>query len=206
MTDVVKKKRPKIGMSYTDTDLPAIIMPAEQFLDRRPAILTGALENCDTKGDYIEKIVSLWGDTQRYFVIIGRYLNRAKAQLSHGEFEPMIQRELPFGQSVANRLMAVAAAIEAQIVSVDVLPLSYTTVYEIVSLTEQERASAREEGLIRPDVRREEILAFKRRIRAESQDPITEKHRILVRLRRQRERLDRQIALLEQELGVLEER
>ncbi|CAK0756477.1 hypothetical protein CCP2SC5_210047 [Azospirillaceae bacterium] len=199
MKEIVKRKRPKLGMSYSSDD-DSVIIPAENFQDRRPDILNGVLDHCSSKTEYVDKISVLWNETQRCFIMIGRYLNYAKTQLSHGEFEPMIQRELPFGQSVANRLMAVSAAIEANIISIDVLPNSYTIAYEIISLTEQERDIAKNEGLIRQDVRREEIVAFKRRLRSSTVDKKSEIQRSLMKLINQRNKINQQIHALETEL------
>ena len=41
------------------------------------------------------------GAMQRRVLMIGRYLNRAKTMLPHGEFQHMIKAELPFSEQVA---------------------------------------------------------------------------------------------------------
>ena len=53
--------------------------------ERKAAIITAEVALA-TKDDYIREITSLWNDARQRFLLIGRYLNRAKEQLPHGEF------------------------------------------------------------------------------------------------------------------------
>jgi hypothetical protein len=202
MAEIARKKRPKIGMSYGEDGAKAVLKPAEQHVDTRAEVLVKAEEQLTTKVEFVNKIQVLWQEAQHQFVRIGRYLNQAKARLAHGEFEPMIRRELPFSHQVANKLMAVAAAIDTQLIGPEELPTSWTTAYELVSLNDAERVDARKRGLVRPDVTREEVMAYKAQMRAG--DPVEAKRRLLQRLIRQRERLEQKIAVLEQELKLNE--
>ena len=79
--------------------------------ERKAAIITAEVALA-TKDDYIREITSLWNDARQRFLLIGRYLNRAKEQLPHGEFQAMLRAELPFSEQVAFQMRSVVAAID----------------------------------------------------------------------------------------------
>src|SRR5512132_2789485 len=85
--------------------------------DERVAAVTVADIDLRTKGDFVREIFNLWRDVQRRVLMIGRYLNRAKTLLPHGEFQQMIKAELPFSEQVAYQMRQVAAAVECRAVS-----------------------------------------------------------------------------------------
>jgi hypothetical protein len=118
-----------------------------------------------TREEFAARIGVLWKDAQRTFVEIGRHLQRAKVQLPHGEFEAMIERDLPFGKNAAYKLRVVAEAIDLGRLPSDLAPQDYSTCYLIASLKDEELAVARERNLVRPDVMRADLLAFKRSLK-----------------------------------------
>ena len=62
----------------------------------------------------------------------GPCLNVAKTELAHGEFLAMIERELPFGPSTAQRLMMIAEdARLTNAAHAQFLPSSWMTLYEL---------------------------------------------------------------------------
>jgi len=117
------------------------------------------------KEDFIREISKLWQDTYNRFVLIGRYLTQAKATLPHGDYQSMIERELPFGVKIAHQLRTVAEAIDRGALPVERLPHSYSVIYQITTLNESERDMALQAGVIRPDTTRAEVIRFKRSIR-----------------------------------------
>ncbi|MGQ9368778.1 DUF3102 domain-containing protein [Azospirillum sp. ST 5-10] len=132
---------------------------------RFDVIGTGLVELSDAD-DFAAEIGRLWNESHERFVLIGQYLEQAKRKLPHGGFIAMIEERLPFGRGVAHKLMAAARAIESGLVPREIAPPSYSLVYEIGTLDEAERAEALAAGIIRPDMRRAELVAFKRRRRA----------------------------------------
>lgn len=163
--------------------IPEVRRTAIPSIHRPPAKLC-------TRAEFAGEIGRLWREANNSFVEAGRRLNEAKEALGHGEFMSMVAADLPFSHSVANRLMRVSAALDAPEppVPIELLPPSYATVYEVVSLTSAEQKRAIAEGIIRPDMRREDVAAFKRRVRAtitdELADLLEERKRLKDRLAR----------------------
>lgn len=79
----------------------------------------------------------------------------AKGQLEHGEFGQMIQRDLPFHDSTARRLMGIAShALIADGARVHVLPNHWGTLYELTKVPLPIREEALEDGRIHPEMER----------------------------------------------------
>jgi hypothetical protein len=158
----------------------------------------------ETKSDFIEEIRRLWGDAQKRILAIGRYLNAAKTKLPHGEFELMIARELPFSRQTAFYLRTAAAAIDEGRLTEEEAPNSYATLYQLATLDDAYLALARQRNLVRSDVTREEVLAFKRSLRKEGEADRQvalqrRREQILVELQRLKVELDE----IEREMGVV---
>ena len=119
-----------------------------------------------TGSEFVADITRRFGYVKEQFLIIGRELNRAKEILAHGEFLPIIQKALPFGEGVAEQLMAVAKSVDCQRIAVDRLPISYSVAYQLISLKDHELTEADKAGLVRPNVTRKEVLVFKRNLRS----------------------------------------
>lgn len=158
------------------------------------------VEKLRTRANFADAISRLWRDAEENFIAIGRYLNHAKTVLQHGEFMEMMERDLPFRYSTGNRLMKVAAALDTGELPVERLPPSHAAVYEILTLSPVEREEALSREIIRPDARRGDIIAFKKRVRAKSASEVEAKRARLAALVAERERLDREIAALRAEL------
>ncbi len=151
--------------------------------------------------DFAAEIRRAWAESQESFLLIGRYLTAAKDRLQHGEFMAMVASDLPFSHQTANKLMSVARFIESGELPPNSLPNASETCYQITTLTVEERAQALKEGVIRPAMRREDILQFKRRIRTPSHDNMeTERHR----LEAERDRLLKRLNEINQALGALD--
>ena len=152
---------------------------ARAFLEAQRALVDGELKirtgselvvepdwtKFRTGSEFVEAVSTRYARIKNDFLTIGRMLNCARENLPHGEFMPMIRRELPFGEDVAEMLMAVAKKVDEKKLSADQLPPAYSIAYQIASLKEDELKQAVAEGLVRPDVKRAEIEQFKRRIR-----------------------------------------
>lgn len=132
-------------------------------LSRAEGLLNAVVPQNDAAG-YVREISRLWNEAKDKFLAIGEYLTLAKQQLAHGEYEAMIRSQLPFGKSAAHRIRAVAEAVRDGRLTRDSLPQSYATAYELTLLTDQQLRIAEDRGLVRPDVYRSEIVAFRRAV------------------------------------------
>jgi len=169
--------------------------------DPRIDVFSNAVIQYDRREDFVREIGALWQRAQETFLTIGRYLAMAKARLPHGEYTAMIERELPFGPGAALQIRGAAQAVDSGRLPADRLPPNYSTIYTLSTLPDDALERARQEGLIRPTLKRAEVVAFKRRVLTVLADPEPGEARArrLAELRRQREALDAEIARLEAE-------
>jgi len=114
--------------------------------------------------DYVAEIETLWKEAAETFLLIGRNLNKAKEILPHGEYQRMVESCLPFDRSRAYQLRMVAAMVDNGRVAEGDLPRSSATAFLFASLDRDAIARAKEEGVLRPDVRRQEVQEWKRRL------------------------------------------
>jgi N6-adenosine-specific RNA methylase IME4 len=121
-----------------------------------------------TAAGYAERINACHQRTLEAIVEAGALLIRAKENLFHGDFEGMIERDLPFGPRHARRLMAIAS--DQRIVNrthVSVLPEAVGTLYELTKLDDCTFERRISDGTIRPDMVRQDIavaLKYERRV------------------------------------------
>ena len=149
-----------------------------------------------TRANFADAIGEAWTEAEENFTTIGRYLNHAKSVLNHGEFMGMVEADLPFRYSTANRLMKVAAALDAGALPADRLPPSYATVYELLTLSDEERRQAIKEGVVRPDMQRKDVTEFRKRLRQPDQSK-------RAKLETEREKLRKRLQEIEAELASI---
>jgi Protein of unknown function (DUF3102) len=174
----------------------ANLLPSQSARDAEimpPRTARTTLAELRTRANFAEAIRGVWAEAEENFSAIGRYLNHAKSVLNHGEFMGMIETDLPFRYSTANRLMKVAAAVDAGALPADRLPPSYATVYELLTLSESERQKAIEEGIVRPDMQRKDVTEFRRRMRRAAEDRTLSLETERVRLLKRIDEIDRQL-------------
>lgn len=167
---------------------------------RMEAVRTTA-ERLPTREAYAAEVSRLWHEAQDRFVAIGEYLVHAKETLPHGEYEKMVAYDLPFGRAVAHALRTVAFAVSNGRIAKPELPRSYTTAYFLAALKPHHLALARERGLLRADVPRSAVDAFRRELRSDSGDRRDELGRERARLRKQMEVIRVRLAEIEADLG-----
>jgi hypothetical protein len=105
-----------------------------------------------------------WQRAGKAFLRIGRLLLEAERKLSKTEYDSLIEgsgRLLPFGRTVAVQLRRVAQAVDSRRLPEDRCPSAYSVAYSLVTLPDEHLRLAEERNLIRPDVRREEVKAFR---------------------------------------------
>jgi hypothetical protein len=93
--------------------------------------------------------------TVKAILKLGRALSAAKKALPHGEFLKMIEHDLPFTASVAQRLMIIAADPKLQkLHSAQLLPPSWGTLYELAKLPAETFEQSVKAGTIHPQMTR----------------------------------------------------
>jgi len=157
------KAAPMPGPSALAVPTPAAL-PASKA-DRRASDISDAVVPCRTRQEFTQEIRYHWSRSRKEFLSIGRYLNRAKDILPHGEFEAMIESDMPFSVETAFRFRAVADAIDTGRLTMDVLPGAESVAYQIVTMKPEELERAKAVGLVRPDVTRRQLIAFKQSLR-----------------------------------------
>lgn len=156
-----------------------------------------------TLDDFSGEVNRLWSAAGRAFIQTGRALNRAKEKLAHGDFMVLTSQRLPFSHNIADRLMAIARAVDDGVYPAEALPPNYTVAYQLVSLYEHERMVALKEGLVTPAVTRRAIEEFKKRMRPRQEDSEARQRdrKRLASLIGQRARIDAEIAQIKERLG-----
>jgi hypothetical protein len=140
---------------------------------------------------FVGRIKDLWQDVHHRFLMIGRLLVQAKKVLPHGEFDKMVEAELPFTAGIASQLRAVAEAVDTNRLAIDEMPKTYSVAYQLTTLDDEALKKARQEGLVHPDVRRAEVIRFKKSLKDSTglvPDPVRAR-RLLEHYRRLREQM-----------------
>lgn len=111
------------------------------------------------------RIAAAWNKSVQGIIETGQLLIDAKASLDHGEFENMVENDLPFQPTTAQRLMKVSRDDRlANPARVQLLPPSWGTLYELTKLTDAQFEAGVKSGLIRPDMLRTAIRAENRKL------------------------------------------
>lgn len=112
--------------------------------------------------EYGLRITSEWRNSVKAIIETGNLLCVAKKELKHGEFGRLFSDKLvPFSQDTAEKLMAIARNPRiTNSANLRNLPPSWSTLYELTRLREDEWTEAKARGLIRGDVLGREIKYF----------------------------------------------
>jgi Protein of unknown function (DUF3102) len=149
--------------------------------------------------EYVSEISRLWNRAQDAFLEIGRLLIRAKDTLPHGEYVAAVEAELPFSARTAYQLREAARWATGGTVPMERLPGSYSTIYLLSTFKPPLLKEAERDGLIRPELKRAELIEWRRRKSGAGEGEEEVRSR-LARLKRERAKLDEEIAQLEAEL------
>jgi hypothetical protein len=188
----------QIPKKQARADAPNIILRTS---DSRLRSLSNSIVDLETEAEVVHEVSKLWREAQEKFLTIGRYLVRAKRRFA-GNYERVILPQLPFGRQVAFQLRTVAAAVDGGKIEEEVLPRSYSTAYTLVTLETEHLQLARSRNLVRPDVARSEIEAFRREIlRTSGPQRFAALERERQHVARELERLHRRIAEIDDELS-----
>lgn len=114
---------------------------------------------------WAQEITTAWRTSVEGILHTGRLLIAAKAdpKLPHGQFEAMIEHDLPFQPSTARRLMIVARnRLLADRAHGHVLPPSWRTLYELTRLPVEQLDRRLTAGDITPELERHTVIAWRR--------------------------------------------
>lgn len=167
--------------------------------DARVHALQSAKQQPQRAEDFVSEISRLWSRAQGAFLEIGQLLIKAKEILPHGEYVAAVEAELPFSARTAYQLREAARWATSGPVPMERLPDSYSTIYLLSTMEPPLLQEAEQDGLIRPQLKRAELIEWRRR-KGRGGDRSQERLARLDQLRKQRARLDEEIARLEAEL------
>jgi len=171
--------------------------------DARVQALQAVSLTPQTPDDYVEAIGRLWTRAQTAFLEIGRLLIRAKETLPHGEYMSAVEERLPFVARTAYQLREAARwALEMEqrkAIHFSQLPNSYSTIYLLSTLDPSTYEAAEHEGIVRPSLKRAELIAWRKRRAGGVRDQkwLSERREQLLR---ERARLDKELQRIEAEL------
>jgi Protein of unknown function (DUF3102) len=168
--------------------------------DERVKALEIAQAEPKTPDEYVDTISQLWGRAQAAFLDIGRLLIRAKETLPHGEYTAAVEARLPFSSRTAYQLREATRWVlemeRRKALRLERLPGSYTTLYLLSTFDPPTFEAAESAGLVRPDLRRAELIAWKQARTGGAQDRAA--------LEAKRDKLRREAARLAEELRQIE--
>jgi hypothetical protein len=115
-----------------------------------------------TRAEWAADIRAAHTEVVEAFLELGQKLLAAKQELAHGEFLQMIENDLPFTSSTAQRLMKIASNREqANAARAQLLPAKWTVAYELTKLPEGTLKTAVATGTIHPEMSREDAAALR---------------------------------------------
>lgn len=116
--------------------------------------------------EWTGRITEAWGKTLAGVFETASLLLEAKSALAHGEFQAMVESDLPFGPRTARRLMAIGRDKRlTERTHTSVLPPSWMTLYELTRLDDADFDAAIADGTIRPDMGQKDIRARLRQLK-----------------------------------------
>lgn len=111
---------------------------------------------------YPARIEAAWNKSRDGIFEVGRLLIEAKTKLPHGEYEAMVEAQLPFSASTSRRLKAIAEdSWLAKRAHGHELPNSWRTLYQLTTVPQEARDRGIREGIIRPDMERRDVARLK---------------------------------------------
>jgi hypothetical protein len=116
--------------------------------------------------DYVAEIEKNWHVATASIIATGRILIKARAELDHGEFGPMIKTKLPFSKRTAERLMEIARhPTISNPTHVSLLPPHWGTLYELTKIPAEELEKMLADGRINADTERQHVEEILKEIR-----------------------------------------
>ena len=110
------------------------------------------------QSQWAARISAAWQSSVEAIIECGTLLVGAKVALAHGQFQNMVEQDLPFGASTARRLMAIAQCRNlTKRAHGHALPASWRTLYELTKLSDAEFLQKLRNGTINPEMMRRDV-------------------------------------------------
>jgi hypothetical protein len=145
-----------------------------------------------------------WATARDAFLSIGRTLRLLEERLTSQEFFRLRRRSerlFPFSDSVATQLRRIAQAVDSGRIPETACPGSYFNAYQLALLPDHHLQQAINRNLVRPDVTRTEILAFRAELKIGDQ-PSTNRVDIQQIERERLKLIERRRALVMELVGI----
>jgi hypothetical protein len=120
------------------------------------------------------QVAEAWGNAKAAYLECGRALLAVDGVLEEAERDALRRgfgRLFPFSETVASQFRQIARAVDSGRIPLECCPGSYSTAYQLALLTPAQLEIARTRGLLRPDVSRYVVLAFRREVRTNNGAP-----------------------------------
>ncbi|GEM_PF-3091704 len=124
------------------------------------------LDRCTEIEPFAEAIGLRWNAATYNFYVVGRLLAKARVKLEPRDFDMMLEERLPFGTSVANKLLQFFFAVEQGFIPMnrlDCLPANYDSCYRIALVARKDQqavAEAFEHNVITPKITPKDLKAY----------------------------------------------
>lgn len=111
-----------------------------------------------TRAEWARSITEAWGRAVCAAIEVGDALIAAKAALKHGEWLPMVRRDLPFGEMTARKLMAIARDPRIRAAAArGTLPAGWTVLFQLQKLDDETFEAGVADGRISATTTRAEV-------------------------------------------------
>ncbi len=120
------------------------------------------------------QVAEAWANAKASYLECGRALLAVDSVLDGAEQDALRRgfgRLFPFSETVASQFRQIARAVDSGRIPLECCPGSYSTAYQLALLTPTQLEIARTRGLLRPDVSRHMVLAFRREVRTNGGAP-----------------------------------
>ncbi len=124
--------------------------------------MNGKLVKLPRAEQWAARISTQLGKTVESIIEVGRLLVKAKADLAHGEWGRLFDKELlPFSRETAFRLMKVSQhQILSNVTHAQHLPPRWDSLYELTKVEPKRLTAAFKDGTITPDMKRRDVKAL----------------------------------------------
>ena len=121
-----------------------------------------ATPNVISRGKWAKRIAEAWQKQLPYIFEVASLLESARAELRRGDWISMIKADLPFGRSMANKLMKIGSCDHLRNAEhVPHLPAHWGTLFELTLLTVEQFNHGITTGAINPKMQRKDVKALR---------------------------------------------
>jgi hypothetical protein len=114
-----------------------------------------------TRKQWSQKITDAWQKGVESIIETGRLLIKAKGELDHGEWLPMIESDLPFAENTTQRLIKIAEhPVLSNTAYRPLLPASWRTLYELTKLDDNTLKKLLDDEKITSKTEQKEAIKF----------------------------------------------